>query len=156
MFAVFNGRDYKLPVVICGHSVSLVLVAVLLVGFFGVILGLLQAGRSAIGVMQQKSNPSPALQTQLVKDQFPDMVQGDPLFSARVVLSSLAGELKAVQTANKAVSVNLERLSWQLARAVIGGIVVTALMLIGTNGHPREVEIINAQGENVVRVQRDR
>ena len=152
LLAVLDGRDFKLHVTVFGLSFSLVLIAALVVGFFGVILGLLQAGQSALGIMQQKPDPAPEKLTPFVKDQFPEMLDGDEATVSRTLLSSMAGQLRAVQEANERISVNLKLVASRLARVVISGLALAILMLAGTGTHPQKVQLVNGDRENAVAV----
>lgn len=152
LLASLDGRDFKLPVTVLGQSPSLVLVAALVVGFFGVILGLLQAGQSALGIMQQKPDPAPEKLTPFVKDQFPQMLDSDQPAASKILLSSMAGQLKVIQEANEKISVNLRLVASRLARVVISGLVLAILMLAGTGTHPQKVQLVNGDSESAVAV----
>lgn len=153
LLAILDGRDFKLPVTVLGQSFSVVLIAVLIVGLFGVVLGLLQAGQSALGIMQRKPDPAPEKLTPFVKDQFPQMLANDQAAASKILLSSMAGQLKVIQEQNEKISVNLKLVASRLARVVISGLVLAILMLAGTGTHPQQIRLVNDDPETAVAVE---
>jgi hypothetical protein len=144
-----DGRDYELVVNLFGVDVSLVLIAVCVAGALA-IGALLRGTAIAIGALQKKPDPRPDLLTTVVKDQFPTMLDQEPLDSSRFLLSLLTKRLELVQEAARDVTDAMRTAVRALAVAVVAGLVLSVIVLIGTTAKDHQVYLVKENGENSI------
>ncbi len=142
-----DNRDYHLQVRIDGIEFSLILVAAVIFGAVAIVT-LLWSGATALGVLRkepEKESKAKEL-SEILKTQFPTMLDLAPADSARALLSLLSGQHGAIRKINKQTNEALKQAGRLLGIAVAFGLLLSVLVLFGTTARHQKVYVVEEAG----------
>jgi hypothetical protein len=149
--AGFHGHRYEVVVHVLGLSISLVLIAAIVIGSIAIV-GLLVAGVFAIGALRTDPDPARHGLVAVVDAQFPGMLEDRPAQSAHVLLTLFAHQLAVRQKANARVREGLRLAITLLGLAVVSGLALAVLLTAGTASTVQETHLINTTAKAALTV----